>query len=106
LSGNAHDLTAVIPQDADHHEVLTVLENHYESGGMDGERIVYPNRQDYSVRVTWEDGRIRRLEPGPAFRSGDDDSCGGGFRKSLSSRPGPRWPQRRCSLRLGASQGG
>jgi hypothetical protein len=39
------------------------------------------------VRVTWEDGRIRRLEPGPAFRSGNDDVLRRRFQKELVESP-------------------
>jgi hypothetical protein len=75
----------------DGYELLTVLERHYGSAGVaDRNELVYPSSRDYSVKVRWKDGRVGRIESGPAFKADEVDLLRSVIREQLIDSLGRR----------------
>ncbi len=84
-------LGILVPQPVDDYELLRVLERHYKSAGVGGRNeLVYPSSLDYSLKISWNNGCVARIEPGPGFKANDVDALRSAIQEQLVESPGTR----------------
>ncbi len=73
----------------DEHELLSVIQRHYGSARSTPEDdVVFPNSSSYSLKIRSKDGKLQRIEPGPAFSKEELEALKGKTRTQLVESPG------------------
>src|SRR5207244_2075844 len=73
----------------DHYELLHLLESRFGSAGASKPNsLVYPSSQSYVIKIFWKEGRVSRIEPGPAGSDAQYEELQREIKATLVDSPG------------------
>ena len=82
-------LSGLLPPNVDDYEILSIIQQHYHGSRSTPEgEIVYPNSDNYALKVRSDSGRITAIDPGPAFTDYDYSALKEKIKSKLIVSPG------------------